>query len=331
MGLMKDSIQQPSTSHELAQCRTAHRQELSRLGGGGDPVRADPEADCSPLQGQRAHCGQMAGPVSPARCGQGCSFAPPAGVIAIPRPPGGTGGRGLGPARMRLPGFQIAKYGSLSRATVSRILTRYGLAKLFDLDPPPAAICYQREHPGDLLHIDIKKLGRIVRLGHRATGDKRDQFPSTGWEFVHLAINDASRMAYAKIMPNEKIASATEFLRQALAHFASFGIRVRQLMSDNGSAHRSQLVAAFLQKLRIEHIFTRRYTPRSNGNAEHFIQTSLREWAYAAVYQNSAHRQQHLQPWIHRYNWHRPHAALKVGTAIHSLNLPVNNVLRFHS
>ena len=233
--------------------------------------------------------------------------------------------------QMRLPGFQIAKYSDLSRATVSRILTRHGLAKLSDLDPPPPAIRYQREHPGDLLHIDIKKLGRIVRPGHRVTGNKRDHFPGAGWEFVHVAIDDASRMAYAKIMPDEKIGSVTEFLREALAHFASFGIRVRQLMSDNGPAYRSRPVATFLHQLGIEHIFTRPYTPRTNGKAERFIQTSLREWAYAAVYQNSAHRQQHLQPWLHRYNWHRPHTALKLKTPVQSLNLPMNNVLRLHT
>ncbi len=232
--------------------------------------------------------------------------------------------------QMRLPGFQIAKYSNLSRATVSRVLTRHGLAKLRDLDPPPPAIRYQREHPGDLLHIDIKKLGRIVRPGHRVTGNKRDHVPGAGWEFVHIAIDDASRIAYAKIMPNEKIGSVIEFLRGALAYFASLGIKVRQLMSDNGSAYRSYPVAAFLNQQVIEHIFTRPYTPRTNGKAERFIQTSLREWAYAAVYQNSLHRQQHLQPWLHRYNWHRPHTALKLKTPIQSLNLPMNNVLRLH-
>ena len=233
--------------------------------------------------------------------------------------------------RMRLPGFQIAKYGGLSRATVSRILTRHGLAKISDLDPPPPAIRYQREHPGDLLHIDIKKLGRIVRPGHRVTGNKRDHVPGAGWEFVHVAIDDASRIAYAKIMPDEKIGSVLEFLSEALAYFASLGIEVRQLMSDNGSAYRSYPVAAFLHQQVIEHIFTRPYTPRTNGKAERFIQTSLREWAYAAVYQNSRHRHQHLQPWLHRYNWHRPHTALKLKTPIQSLSLPMNNVLRLHS
>ena len=233
--------------------------------------------------------------------------------------------------RMRLPGFQIAKYGGLSRATVSRILTRHGLAKISDLDPPPPAIRYQREHPGDLLHIDIKKLGRIVRPGHRVTGNKRDHFPGAGWEFVHVAIDDASRIAYAKIMPDEKIGSVLQFLREALAYFASLGIEVRQLMSDNGSAYRSYPVAAFLHQQVIEHIFTRPYTPRTNGKAERFIQTSLREWAYAAVYQNSNHRHQHLQPWLHRYNWHRPHTALKLKTPIQSLSLHMNNVLRLHT
>jgi len=118
-----------------------------------------------------------------------------------------------------------------------RVLTRHGLAKLRDLDPPPPAIRYQRQRPGDLLHIDIKKLGRIVRPGHRVTGNKCDHVPGAGWEFVHIAIDDASRIAYAKIMPDEKIGSVLEFLREALAYFASLDIKVRQLMSDNGSAY----------------------------------------------------------------------------------------------
>jgi transposase InsO family protein len=131
----------------------------------------------------------------------------------------------------------------------------------------------------------LKKLGRIVRPGHRVTGNKRDHVSGAGWEFVHVAIDDASR-------------------------FASLGIEVRQLMSDNGSAYRSYPIATFLHQQVIEHIFTRPYTPRTNGKAERFIQTSLREWAYAAVYQNSRHRHQHLRPWLHRYNWHRPHTPL---------------------
>jgi transposase InsO family protein len=232
--------------------------------------------------------------------------------------------------RLRMPGFQIARQSGLSKPTVSRILQRHGLNSLTSLDPSPAVVRYEREHPGELLHIDIKKLGRIVRPGHRVTGNPKDHVSGAGWEYVHVAIDDASRIAYAEIMPDEKHQSVEIFLKKALSYSASLGIKVERLMSDNGPAYRSRPIAQMLRKLGIRHIFTKPYTPKTNGKAERFIQTSLREWAYAAVYQNSDHRQSHLNPWLHRYNWHRPHCALKLKTPIQRLNLPLNNLLSLH-
>ena len=198
--------------------------------------------------------------------------------------------------RLRMPGFQIARQSGLSRPTVSRILQRHGLNKLSSLDPAPAVVRYERKNPGELLHIDIKKLGRIERPSHRVTGDRRDQSRGAGWEYVHVAIDDATRIAYAEILPDEKHGSVEFFLKKALSYFASLGIKVERLMSDNGAAYRSRPIASFLRSKGIRHIFTKPYTPKTNGKAERFIQTSLREWAYAAVYQNSDHRCSHLKP-----------------------------------
>ena len=233
--------------------------------------------------------------------------------------------------RLRMPGFQIAHQSGLSKATVSRILARHGLSKLSALDPAPPVIRYERKNPGELLHIDIKKLGRIMRPGHRVTGNPKDHVPGAGWEYVHVAIDDASRIAYAQILPDERHQSVLTFLHNALTYYASLGIKVERLMSDNGPAYRSAPIAATLRHLGIRHIFTRPYTPRTNGKAERFIQTSLREWAYAAVYSNSAHREDHLRPWLHRYNWHRPHTSLNRQTPISRLNLPMNNLLSLHN
>ncbi|MDQ3116090.1 MAG: IS481 family transposase [Verrucomicrobiota bacterium] len=251
---------------------------------------------------------------------------------AAPSTPDSCGsGRGRpGFARLRLPGFQIARQSGLSRATVSRLLRRHGLARLSDLEPAPPVVRYQRQHPGELLHFDIKKLGKIVRPSHRVTHDRRDQVRGSGWEFVHVCIDDASRLAFAQIMPDEGQHSAVLFLERALAYFASLGIKTQRIMSDNGSCYRSHLFRAATQRHRLHHLFTRPYTPRTNGKAERFIQTSLREWAYAAVYSHSAHRADHLQPWLHRYNWHRPHSALQHQPPISKINLSMNNLLSLH-
>lgn len=233
--------------------------------------------------------------------------------------------------RLRTPGFQIARQSALSKATVSRILRRHGLHRLSSLEPAPVVHRYERQHPGELLHLDIKKLARIERPSHRVTGDRRDEVRGAGYEFVHVAIDDCSRIAFARIMPDEKKESALSFLLSALSYFRSLSIEVQRLMSDNGSAYRSKLFGRALCQLGIRHLFTRPYTPKTNGKAERFIQTSLREWAYACTYQNSGERAAHLQPWLHGYNWHRPHTALKLQPPISKLQLPLNNLLSLHS
>ncbi len=232
--------------------------------------------------------------------------------------------------KLRLPGFQIARQSALSRATVSRILRRHGLARLSALEPALPVVRYQRQHPGELLHFDIKKLGKIVRPSHRVTQDRRDSSRGAGWEFVHVCIDDASRLAFAQIMPDERHQSAVLFLQRALAYFASLGIKAQRLMSDNGSCYRSHHFRSACRRFGLRHLFTRPYTPRTNGKAERFIQTSLREWAYAAIYSHSAHRAAHLQPWLHRYNWHRPHSALQLKPPISKLNLAMNNLVTLH-
>ncbi len=233
--------------------------------------------------------------------------------------------------KLRLPGFQIARQSALSRATVSRILRRHGLARLSALEPALPVVRYQRQHPGELLHFDIKKLGKIVRPSHRVTQDRRDSSRGAGWEYVHVCIDDASRLAFAQIMPDERHQSAVLFLQRALAYFASLGIKAQRLMSDNGSCYRSHHFRSACRRFGLRHLFTRPYTPRTNGKAERFIQTSLREWAYAAIYSHSAHRAAHLQPWLHRYNWHRPHSALQLKPPISKLTLSMNNLVTLHS
>ena len=170
-----------------------------------------------------------------------------------------------------------------------------------------------------------------MRPSHRVTHDRRDQVRGARWEFVHVCIDDASRLAFAQIMPDEGQHSALLFLERALAYFASLAIKAQRIMSDNGSCYRSHQLRAACQRHGLRHLFTRPYTPRTNGKAERFIQTSLREWAYAALSSHSAHRAAHLQPWLHRSHWHRPHSALQHQPPISILNLTMNNLLSLHS
>jgi len=235
--------------------------------------------------------------------------------------------------RARWTGKQIAKEVGVSPATVSRVLRRLGLNRLHSLEPAEPVRRYEREHPGELIHIDIKKLGRFNKIGHRITGDRTGQsnHRGAGWEFVHVCIDDASRLAFAEIMPNEKKESAIAFLQAALAYYAKLGIKVERVMTDNGSCYRSKAFRQTCKASGLRHIFTRPYTPKTNGKAERFIQTSLREWAYAQAYPNSQHRAAELPIWLHRYNWHRPHGSLKSKPPISRLGLTEDNLLRFHS
>ena len=182
----------------------------------------------------------------------------------------------------------------------------------------------------DLLHLDIKKLGRIVRPSHRVTGDRRDSVDGAGWEYVHVAIDDHSRIAFSAIYPDETQVSVVAFIHVALAYYARLGIRFKSILTDNGPAYRSHAMAAACRALGLKHRFTRPYTPRTNGKAERFIQTALREWAYARSYSNSNQRTQELRPWLHQYNWHRPHASLGLSSPISRAGLDDNNVLTLH-
>jgi len=214
--------------------------------------------------------------------------------------------------RQRLSGPAIARRLGLAVSTVGHTLRRLGLGRLAALDPPRAVIRYERERPGELIHLDTKKLGRIDGVGHRITGDRTGQSRKrgTGWEFLHVAIDDASRLAYTALMPDERQGSAVRFLEDALAWFASHGVVVERVMTDNGSAYRSKLFARALQARGLAHKRTRPYTPRTNGKAERFIQTSLREWAYARAFQSSNDRAQDMPNWLRAYNTTRPHTAL---------------------
>jgi len=233
--------------------------------------------------------------------------------------------------RERWTGARIAGQTGLSRATVSRILRRLKLSRVRDLEPRPVFQRYEHAEPGDLLHLDIKKLVRIAQPSHRVTGDRRDTVRGIGTEAVHVAIDDHTRIAFSAIYPDETTASVLAFLKAALAYYARLGIHFKAVLTDNGSAYRSYRFAAACRALGLKHRRTRPYTPRTNGKAERFIQTALREWAYARTYQNSNQRSQELRPWLHQYNWHRPHASLRLSPPISRAGLDRNNLLRLHS
>jgi transposase InsO family protein len=233
--------------------------------------------------------------------------------------------------RERWTGMQIAHEVGVSKATVFRVLGRLGLNHLKALEPAEPVRRYEREHPGELIHIDVKKLGKFNHAGHRITGDRADRSRHVGWEFVHVCIDDASRIAYAEIKKDERKESAAAFLKAAIAYYAKLGITVERVMTDNGSCYRSRAFARACKRFGLKHIRTRPYTPKTNGKAERFIQTALREWAYAKAYQHSAQRGGELPLWIHRYNWHRPHGSIGAVPPISRISLGRNNLLRLHS
>ena len=235
--------------------------------------------------------------------------------------------------RERRTGQQIAAEVGVSPATVSRVLRRLGLNTLKALEPAEPVRRYERKAPGELLHIDIKKLGRFERTGHRITGDRSGHSNSrgVGWEYVHVCIDDHSRIAFAQILPDERKNSAITFLKAAVAYYKSLGITIERVMTDNGSCYKSHDFRKTCRALKIKHIRTKPYTPKTNGKAERFIQTALREWAYARAYQTSDQRGAVMPRWIHRYNWHRPHASLKYNTPISRLTTSEDNLLRLHN
>lgn len=220
---------------------------------------------------------------------------------------------------------EITARTALSEATLSRLLRGHRVGP-----PPPPPVRYERATPGELLHLDIKKLGRIARVGHRITGDPRDHVRGAGWECVHVCIDDHSRVAYAEVRPDEKKESAVAFLQAAVRRYQQLGVRVQRVMTDNGSCYQSAAFRKACAKLGLRHLRTKPYTPKTNGKAERFIQSSLREWAYAQPYAHSAERTAQLHRWLHRYNWHRPHRSLHRLPPISRLNLG-DNLLTTHT
>ena len=214
--------------------------------------------------------------------------------------------------RSRMTGALIAKRLRLPRSTVAQVLKRHGLERLKYLVPPVPVVRYEKQRPGELIHLDVKKLGRFKGVGHRITGHhaKVHRTRGAGWEFVHVCVDDYSRLAYVEILEDEKGPTTVGFLKRALAWLAGHGVKVQRVMTDNGTNYRSLVFRHALARLGLSHIRTKPYTPRTNGKAERFIQTMLREWAYARPYLSSARRRLGLAPWLRRYNERRPHGGI---------------------
>jgi len=234
--------------------------------------------------------------------------------------------------RLRMTGVEIAFCLGMALSTVSAVLARIGLGKLSRLEPPEPPNRYERRHAGELIHIDVKKLGRIQGgAGHRVHGDRRRSPRGGGWEYVHVCIDDATRLAYVEVLSDETAVTAIGFLRRAVAFYRRHGIRVQRLMTDNGSAYRSGVHALACRALRIRHLRTRPYRPRTNGKAERFIRTLLGGWAYGAIYGSSRERTAALDGWLWTYNHRRPHGSLSHKTPIARLTSEQNNLARSYT
>jgi transposase InsO family protein len=232
--------------------------------------------------------------------------------------------------RQRWTSVEIAERLRLGRSTVARYLAQRGLARLRALQPAGPVQRYEHARAGELLHLDVKKLGRIGRVGHRITGDRRARVRGIGWEYVHVAVDDASRLAYAEVLPDERGSTVTAFLWRALAWYRRHGIRVRRVMTDNAFAYLGHAFTALCELRGLRHLRIRPYTPQTNGKAERFIQTLLREWAYVRPYGSSRARHIVLPRWLHYYNWHRRHASLHGRPPI-SRVLAGDNLVRLHT
>jgi transposase InsO family protein len=241
--------------------------------------------------------------------------------------------------RLRMTGAEIAFCLGMALSTVSAVLTRIGLGKLSRLEPPEPPNRYERRRAGELLHVDVKKLGRIRGAGHRVTGQRQTQAANRrarrrgapkGWEFVHVCVDDATRLAYVEVLTDEKATTAAGFLRRAVAFYRRHGIQVERVMSDNGSCYRSTIHALACRMLGLRHLRTRPYRPRTNGKAERFIRTLLAGWAYGAIYGSSTERTTALDGWLWTYNHRRPHGSLSHQPPIARLN-ELNNLAGSYS
>ncbi len=226
---------------------------------------------------------------------------------------------------------RIATYLGVSKATVSRVLRRAGLSRFSDLAPIDAVQRYERDAPGDLLHIDIKKLGKFSDVGHRITGDYTKRTKGLGWEYLFVAIDDHARVAFTAMRPDERKDSAESFLREAVAYFAKLGVSVQRVLTDNGPAFHSFAFRDGCLELGIKQKFTRAYRPQTNGKAERFIQSALREWAYGRAYATSEVRRAALPAWNHFYNWHRPHHGIGCQPPMSRIKRSRKNLLTLHT
>jgi len=233
--------------------------------------------------------------------------------------------------KKRMTQARIAEYLLLSKATVSRVLTRAGLARLSDIEPAEPVQRYEYERPGDMIHIDTKKLGRIEKTGHRATGNRRDRSRGAGWEVLFVAVDDHARIAYTELHPDESQQTACSFLKSAHAYYSLLGATPQRLLTDNGSAFRAKSFSRVCASLELKQRFTRPYRPQTNGKAERFIQSALREWAYGFVYKDSKERADMLRDWIHHYNWHRPHQGIGGKAPMSRLSTKRKNLLQLHT
>jgi transposase InsO family protein len=233
--------------------------------------------------------------------------------------------------RERRPYREIARLVRAPLSTVARYVCRLGLHRLEVLDPKPPVQRYEHQQPGELVHLDTKRLVRFRRPGHRVTGDRTVESPGAGWEYLHVAVDDHSRVAYGEFCGNERGAGAARFLVRLVRYYQRFGMKIARVLTDNGKCFQSDRFRRACRRLGIKHSFTRAYRPQTNGKAERFIKTALREWAYVRSYANSYERRKAWLPWLHRYNWHRPHASLHYRPPIRRLGLTMNNLSALHT
>jgi transposase InsO family protein len=243
----------------------------------------------------------------------------------------GTAQRVVTLRRQRWTMGHIAAQLRISRATVSRVLARAGLSRLAALDPAPLPRRYEWARPGDLVHIDTKKLARIEQVGHRITGDHSRRVEGAGWEYAFVGVDDHSRTVFGEMLNDERKQEAAAFLEHAVGYYRYLGVRVRRVMTDNAKIFHSKLFQGTCRRLNIRHLFTKPYTPRTNGKAERFIQTAMRECFYGRAFRHSRERTAYFADWLHRYNWHRPHTSLSGRPPISRVPLTGNNVLRLHN
>lgn len=215
-------------------------------------------------------------------------------------------------------------------STVARFVASIGLNRLQPLEPKAPVQRYEHDQPGELVHLDTKRLARFRQPGHRIHGDRKRESPGAGWQFLHVAIDDHARVAYGELFSDERTLSALRFLTRLVRYYSRLGIKIARVLTDNGPAYRSKAFRRACERLGIRHSRTRSYRPQTNGKAERFIQTTLREWAYARSYANDRERAKAWLPWLHHYNWHRPHASLDYKPPIRRLGLSVNNLLGLH-